>query len=82
MRRRLGKTAIFVTHDVREALLVATRIALLHNGRLAVLFSRTGYKNAWGMWPWVSPSQGGPYDHARQLHFAINISLLNTVVDD
>ena len=37
LRRRLGKTAIFVTHDVREALLVATRIALLHNGRLAVL---------------------------------------------
>lgn len=37
LRRRLGKTAIFVTHDVREALLVATRIALLHEGRLAVL---------------------------------------------
>jgi osmoprotectant transport system ATP-binding protein len=37
LRRGLGKTAIFVTHDVREALLVATRIALLHNGRLAVL---------------------------------------------
>jgi len=37
LRRRLGKTAIFVTHDVREALLVATRIALLHDGRLAVL---------------------------------------------
>ncbi len=37
LRRGLGKTAIFVTHDVREALLVATRIALLHDGRLAVL---------------------------------------------
>ncbi len=37
LRRRLGKTAIFVTHDVREALLVATRIALLHEGRLVLL---------------------------------------------
>ncbi len=37
LQRGLGKTAIFVTHDVREALLVATRIALLHDGRLAVL---------------------------------------------
>jgi len=39
LRRRLGKTAIFVTHDVREALLVATRIALLHNGRPVVVSS-------------------------------------------
>lgn len=34
LRRRFEKTAIFVTHDVREALLVATRIALLANGSL------------------------------------------------
>ena len=34
LRRQFEKTAIFVTHDVREALLVATRIALLVNGAL------------------------------------------------
>jgi osmoprotectant transport system ATP-binding protein len=34
LRRQFQKTAIFVTHDVREALLVATRIALLVNGAL------------------------------------------------
>jgi len=37
LRRSLTKTAIFVTHDVREALLMGTRIGLLHDGRLEVL---------------------------------------------
>jgi osmoprotectant transport system ATP-binding protein len=37
LARRLGKTAILVTHDVREALLLATRIGLMHGGRLLLL---------------------------------------------
>ena len=37
LRRELGKTSIFVTHDVREALLLATRIGLLHNGALELV---------------------------------------------
>jgi osmoprotectant transport system ATP-binding protein len=37
LRHALRKTALFVTHDVREALRVGTRIALLHGGRLATL---------------------------------------------
>ncbi|MEE8494318.1 MAG: ATP-binding cassette domain-containing protein [Nitrospirales bacterium] len=37
LRHDLGKTAIFVTHDVREALALATRIGLLHRGHLEVL---------------------------------------------
>jgi len=37
LRRSLRKSAIFVTHDVREAMVVATRVGLLHQGRLEVL---------------------------------------------
>ncbi len=37
LHRRLQKTIIFVTHDVHEALRLATRIGLLHQGRLLAL---------------------------------------------
>jgi osmoprotectant transport system ATP-binding protein len=39
LSRRLGKTAILVTHDVREALLLGTRIGLMHRGRLLLVES-------------------------------------------
>ena len=34
LARRLDKTIVFVTHDLREALLLASRIILLQNGRI------------------------------------------------
>jgi osmoprotectant transport system ATP-binding protein len=34
LARKLGKTIVFVTHDLREALLFATRIVLMQAGRL------------------------------------------------
>ncbi|HUC54915.1 MAG TPA: ATP-binding cassette domain-containing protein [Candidatus Cybelea sp.] len=34
LARRLGKTIVFVTHDLREALLLASRIVLLEGGRI------------------------------------------------
>jgi len=37
LRNGLGKTSVFVTHDVREALRIGTRIALLDRGRLETL---------------------------------------------
>jgi len=51
LRRTLGKSAIFVTHDVREALRVGTRIALFHRGRVEALaepgeFVRAGSEEA------------------------------------
>ena len=36
---RLHKTIVFVTHDVREALIVGTRIALLDQGRLVGVYT-------------------------------------------
>ncbi len=35
--RDLGKTAVFVTHDLHEAMLLATRIALMDKGRIVLL---------------------------------------------
>jgi putative ABC transport system ATP-binding protein len=36
---RLKKTIVFVTHDVREALFLASRIALLESGRLVAVYT-------------------------------------------
>ena len=46
LRDRLNKTALLVTHDVREALLLGTRIGVLHNGRLAFLGGRSEFLKA------------------------------------
>ncbi len=37
LARRLGKTVVFVTHDVREAMRLATRIALFQAGRIVFI---------------------------------------------
>jgi osmoprotectant transport system ATP-binding protein len=34
LQQRLGKTVVFVTHDLREALLLGTRIAMMESGQL------------------------------------------------
>jgi len=39
LQQRLGKTVVFVTHDVQEAVLLGTRIAVLDAGRLLGVFS-------------------------------------------
>jgi osmoprotectant transport system ATP-binding protein len=43
---RLQKTIVFVTHDVREALFLATRIALLDQGRLVGVYAPAEFLNA------------------------------------
>jgi osmoprotectant transport system ATP-binding protein len=43
LKQRLGKTVIFVTHDVREALLVGSRIALMDKGRIVLLETPKGF---------------------------------------
>ncbi|HEX8118048.1 MAG TPA: ATP-binding cassette domain-containing protein [Pyrinomonadaceae bacterium] len=46
LQKRLGKTVIFVTHDVREALLVATRVALMSAGRVVLLDTPEAFLNS------------------------------------
>ena len=46
LRDKLGKTALLVTHDVREALLLGTRIGVLHGGRLVFLGGRSEFLKA------------------------------------
>ncbi len=43
LTRRLSKTAILVTHDVREALLLGDRIALMHAGEIVLLETPKGF---------------------------------------
>jgi len=46
LRRDFQKTSIFVTHDVREALLLGSKIALLSRGRLEVLAPPQEFRQA------------------------------------
>jgi osmoprotectant transport system ATP-binding protein len=53
MQQRLGKTVVFVTHDVSEALLLADRIALLENGLLRGTYTPAEFRSAQD--PYVRP---------------------------
>jgi osmoprotectant transport system ATP-binding protein len=55
LHRRLGKTMVFVTHDIREAFLLGTRIGLMQEGRLVAL---------------VTPDEFLNLDHAEARAFA------------
>jgi len=43
---KLRKTALFVTHDIREALQLGTRVALLHQGELAVIAEPAAFQQS------------------------------------
>jgi osmoprotectant transport system ATP-binding protein len=51
LRRSLGAAALFVTHDVREALMMATRIALLKDGAVDLLATPAEFLAATGPEP-------------------------------
>ncbi len=46
LQRRLGKTVVFVTHDLREALRLGSRIALMDAGRLVTVLSPEDFLRA------------------------------------
>jgi osmoprotectant transport system ATP-binding protein len=45
LQKRLGKTVVFVTHDVREALMLGTRVALMSAGRVVLLETPENFLN-------------------------------------
>lgn len=46
LQQHLRKTIVFVTHDIREALILGSRIALLDAGRLVGVYSRSDFLNS------------------------------------
>lgn len=44
--RKLGKTAVFVTHDLHEAMLLGTRIALMANGQIVFVGTPMEFRDA------------------------------------
>lgn len=52
LQRRLNKTVVFVTHDLREALRLGSRIALMEAGKLVTVLSPHEFVNSDD--PWAS----------------------------
>ena len=46
LKQRLSKTVVFVTHDVREALLLGSRVALMAAGRIELIESPQAFKES------------------------------------
>ncbi len=44
--RELGKTAVFVTHDLHEAMLLGTRIALMDKGKIVLTDTRQNFERS------------------------------------
>jgi ABC-type proline/glycine betaine transport systems, ATPase components len=44
--RKMGKTAVFVTHDLHEAMLLGTRIALMEKGKIVFLGTSGDFTNS------------------------------------
>ena len=44
--RELGKTAVFVTHDLHEAMLLGSRIALMEKGRIVLLDTADNFRRS------------------------------------
>ena len=52
LQQRLHKTVVFVTHDLREALRLGSRIALMESGRLVTVLTPAEFLQSSD--PWVA----------------------------
>jgi ABC-type proline/glycine betaine transport system ATPase subunit len=52
LQKRLRKTVVFVTHDLREAMRLASRIALMEAGKLVTALSPADF--LYSTDPWAS----------------------------
>jgi osmoprotectant transport system ATP-binding protein len=50
LQQRLHKTVVFVTHDLREALLLGSRIALMEAGRLVTVLAPQEFLQSTDPW--------------------------------
>jgi osmoprotectant transport system ATP-binding protein len=71
LRHKFRKTAIFVTHDIREAMMLASRIALISNGRLELVagvreFLRARSPEAQAFLATITSDWRGDESHARR----------------
>ena len=68
LRNQLHKTSIFVTHDVREALRLGSRIALLDRGRLEVLATPQEFLKSQGpvTRAFLAVLDNGPHTNANE----------------
>ena len=46
LQQQLGKTVIFVTHDIQEAFFLASRIGLMYEGNLVELGTKKEFLNS------------------------------------
>ena len=44
--RELGKTAVFVTHDLHEAFVLGTRICLMDKGKIALVETPENFRKS------------------------------------
>jgi len=51
LQKRLRKTVVFVTHDLREAMRLASRIALMEAGKLVTILSPEEFLRSTDPWP-------------------------------
>ena len=60
LQRALAKTIVFVTHDLREALLLGTRIALLDAGKLTGIYTPREFMRTTDQLPAAYASRSSP----------------------